>query len=319
MSRRIKVKSPMKLTIAIIILVIIVSLIAVLMKSNEQNSTEVSTEVSKSDTSQTEVNESNTIIENVITNENSINNETNTQQENNSIENNITNNTTTENNTTKDNATTNNTTKNTTTNQTTNNTTLQNTTKNSTTTKSSTTDNRTKTTNPKYYIKVNIEQNVVTIYEKDVDGEYTVPVKAILCSTGRATPEAGEIFTMPADKWNRYPWGTMVGGVYAQYYSRINGNILFHSVPYTKEKKNALEYEEYDKLGTRASAGCIRMTVINAKWIYDNCPPGTKVEFYASSDPGPLGKPTEQKISDADENLRCWDPTDPDKNNPWNK
>lgn len=44
--------------------------------------------------------------------------------------------------------------------------------------------------------------------------------------------------------------------------------------------------------------------------------PGTKVEFYTSSNPGPLGKPTAQKITE-DEEVRNWDPTDPDPNNPW--
>ena len=56
----------------------------------------------------------------------------------------------------------------------------------------------------------------------------------------------------------------------------------------------------------------------DAKWIYDNCVPGTKVEFYTSSNPGPLGKPTAQKITE-DEEVRNWDPTDPDPNNPWKK
>lgn len=41
------------------------------------------------------------------------------------------------------------------------------------------------------------------------------------------------------------------------------------------------------------------------------------VEFYSSSDPGPLGKPTARKISNAPGNLKNWDPTDPDTNNPW--
>ena len=31
------------------------------------------------------------------------------------------------------------------------------------------------------------------------------------------------------------------------------------------------------KLGRRASHGCIRLTVEDAKWIYDNCPAGTTV------------------------------------------
>ena len=108
------------------------------------------------------------------------------------------------------------------------------------------------------------------------------------------------------------------GNVYGQYACRITGSILFHSVPYEKKDKSTLEWWEYDKLGTKASLGCIRLKVEDAKWIYDNCVPGTKVEFYTSSNPGPLGKPTAQKITE-DEEVRNWDPTDPDPNNPWKK
>ena len=114
----------------------------------------------------------------------------------------------------------------------------------------------------------------------------------------------------------RFKWRGLQGDVYGQYASQIVGNILFHSVPYTKQDKSALEWWEYDKLGTKASLGCIRLTVQDAKWIYENCQAGTQVEFYYSSDPGPLGKPTAKKISGYEE-LRNWDPTDPDPNNPW--
>ena len=80
---------------------------------------------------------------------------------------------------------------------------------------------------------------------------------------------------------------------------------------------NTLEYEEYDKLGTSASMGCIRLCVRDAKWIYDNAKAGSTVEFYSNtSNPGPLGKPKAQKISGNKAN-RNWDPTDPDKHNPW--
>lgn len=167
-----------------------------------------------------------------------------------------------------------------------------------------------------YYIKVNNQANVVTIYTKDGDGNYTIPYKSMICSIGTATPAAGNIYTIPGGKWDRWTWGQMVGGVWAQYYTRIERSILFHSVPYTSKDKGSLEYWEYDKLGTKASAGCIRLTVQDAKWIYENCKPGTKVEFYADSNPGPLGKPSAQKISE-DEAVRGWDPTDPDANNPW--
>lgn len=109
-----------------------------------------------------------------------------------------------------------------------------------------------------------------------------------------------------------------MGEVYGQYCTRIVGNILFHSVPYkTKEDPSSLKYEEYDKLGQTASAGCVRLTVKDAKWIYDNLTKQTKIEFYSDENPGPLGKPESLKISDYDEPYRNWDPTDTDQNNPW--
>ena len=87
-------------------------------------------------------------------------------------------------------------------------------------------------------------------------------------------------------------------------------------MPYKQKDKNTLEWWEYDKLGTTASLGCVRLKVEDAKWIYNNCVPGTKVEFYSETKPGPLGKPTAKKITQ-DEEVRNWDPTDPDTANPW--
>ena len=164
----------------------------------------------------------------------------------------------------------------------------------------------------KYYIKVNYGAQVVTIYSKDSEGNYTVPVKAMVCSTGTASPKSG-VYAIPG----RWVWGLMQGNVYGQYVTKITGNILFHSVPYTKQNPSTLEYWEYDKLGTAASLGCVRLRVEDAKWIYNNCENGTNVEFYSSSEPGPLGKPTAKKISNYPDYLRNWDPTDPNPSNPW--
>lgn len=170
----------------------------------------------------------------------------------------------------------------------------------------------------KYYVKVNNTANVVTIYTKDSEGNYTVPVKTMICSIGTATPKSGK-YKLNGTK---HRWHTLFGHtpgtyVYGQYTTAIVGNILFHSVPYTtKGDPSTLEYLEYDKLGTKASAGCIRLTVQDAAWIYNNISTGTIVEFYNDSNPGPLGKPSAQKISG---NIVCrgWDPTDSDSRNPW--
>lgn len=165
-----------------------------------------------------------------------------------------------------------------------------------------------------YYLKVNYGANVVTAYKKDANGAYTVPVRAMVCSSGTATPRSG-VYKLST----HYRWKILMGGVWGQYSTRIVNGILFHSVPYTAPQNNALKYKYYDKLGTKASAGCIRLTTADAYWIYSNCAAGTQVEFYSSSNPGPLGKPSAQKISGASPDLRCWDPTDPDPNNPWKK
>lgn len=163
-----------------------------------------------------------------------------------------------------------------------------------------------------YHFKVNIAANTVTVYDKDSNGKYTQAIKAFVCSTGKATPKSGTYKIS-----DRYRWRSLFGGVYGQYAVRIYGNILFHSVPYEQMYANTLEYDEYDKLGTSASMGCVRLCVRDAKWIYDNAKTGSTVEFYSdSSNPGPLGKPNSQKISSNKAN-RNWDPTDPDKHNPW--
>ena len=165
-----------------------------------------------------------------------------------------------------------------------------------------------------YWIKVNYSANTVTVYTKDADGNYTVPYKAMVCSTGRATPHSG-VYRTP----QKARWGVLIGPVWGQYCTRITGQILFHSVPYLKERDpSSLEYWEYDRLGTQRSMGCIRLTVADAQWIYNNCPLGTSVEFYSNpSNPGPLGKPGIQPVTAAGDPYKGWDPTDPDPNNPW--
>lgn len=173
--------------------------------------------------------------------------------------------------------------------------------------------NTTKKSALPYYIKVNYGAQVVTIYTQDSNGNYTVPYKSMVCSTGVATPTSG-VYSIPA----RWEWLGLQGDVYGHYCTQIKGNILFHSVPYlTKWDNSSLEYWEYDKLGTYASAGCIRLTVTDAQWIFNNCSKGTKVEFYSDSNPGPLGKPSSKKISAYPDYLRNWDPTDSNPNNPW--
>lgn len=166
--------------------------------------------------------------------------------------------------------------------------------------------------NDKYMLYVNCTQNIVTVYENDGNGKYN-PMKAFVCSVGEDTPN-GTFKTS-----DKYTWRLLFGNVYGQYATRITGHILFHSVPYYTKNKNDLEYEEYNKLGETASMGCIRLSVDDSKWIYDNCSKGTTVKIYRSELPELVDKPLSIKIDMNDTERRGWDPTDPDSNNPWNK
>lgn len=168
--------------------------------------------------------------------------------------------------------------------------------------------------NHPYYIKINRRKNCVTVYEMDEKGKYSIPVKAMACSVGvnNATPTG--TFSIS----NQYRWHQLMGGVYGQYCSRIVGGVLFHSVFYNTADPSTLAYNSYNRLGSAASHGCVRLNVADAKWIYDNCSSGTKVRIYDGNDPGPLGKPNPVRI-DTSSSYRGWDPTDPNPKNPWRK
>jgi len=168
-----------------------------------------------------------------------------------------------------------------------------------------------------YYIKVNRAMCCVTVYGIDNNGSYTIPVVAFACSVGKIGDE-----TIVGDNYSttdKYPWRLMVDNSYAQYAFRINGGYLFHSVPYTIMTNDSLETDQFNLLGSPASLGCVRLKMSDVKWIYDNCPTGTKVTIYDdAATPGPLGKPDTIKIPLSSPNAG-WDPTDTNVNNPWLK
>lgn len=161
-----------------------------------------------------------------------------------------------------------------------------------------------------YSIKVNRQMNCVTVYTYDSNGKYTIPVRAMVCSCGLNNGTIlGEFKIYFQNEWNG-----LLNNVYGHYVSGISGNYLFHSVPYYTTNENRLETEEYNKLGSDGSLGCVRLAVADSRWVYENCPVGTPVTIYDDSNPGPLGKPEAIRITDLQNG---WDPTDDNKNNPY--
>ncbi len=162
-----------------------------------------------------------------------------------------------------------------------------------------------------YLVAVNRPMCTVTVYGKDQAGNYTVPVTAFRCSVGRSGHETptGYYYTS-----SRYDWCYMVDDTWGRYAIRINGGIMFHSVCYYTKSMDDLEYDEFNKLGSPASLGCVRLDIADIYWLYTNCPTGFPTVIY--DDPncaGPLGKPDQILIDTSDVNSRGWDPTDPMK------
>lgn len=149
-------------------------------------------------------------------------------------------------------------------------------------------------------IEVNRKSCFIVVYRGDVE------VRAFVCSTaadGVSTPTG--TFALQ----DKLRWHTLDGPSYGQYCSHITPEILFHSVPNASPNDNhSLKAYEYNKLGKPASAGCIRLTVKHAKYLYDNCPIGTKVIISDS-----VARPKTVQIEQAPKIpvTQNYDPTDP--------
>ncbi len=128
-----------------------------------------------------------------------------------------------------------------------------------------------------YAITVDVQNQVTTVYGLDENGEYTKVVRQMLCSTGtRANPsDVGDWVLSGRNARGAYfpKWGG-----HAHYWTKINDSIAFHSVLYSAPSDTmTLKVSSYKNLGKRASHGCIRLTLADSKWIYQNIGAGTVV------------------------------------------
>lgn len=162
---------------------------------------------------------------------------------------------------------------------------------------------------PVSYVMINTATEQVVAFDRDGEA-----IQVFACSTGKNGNTVPGTFTTS----NYYDWHLMNGGVYSRYAVRFNQHELMHSVPYYRHSPDSLEYRQFNKLGTPASAGCCRLSLSNAKWIYDNTKPGTTVKVvYDPSIEYELTSPI-IKIDETNAATRGWDPTDTDPRSPYN-
>lgn len=127
-----------------------------------------------------------------------------------------------------------------------------------------------------YAITVDVKNQATIVYGRDENGEYTVPLRRMVCSTGMVgTPSDVGEWTLTGRK-ARWAYFSLYGS-HAQYWTQINENIAFHSVIYRSVDYMAMSVKSYNMLGSRASHGCIRLLVSDAQWIYENIDEGVVV------------------------------------------
>ncbi len=134
-----------------------------------------------------------------------------------------------------------------------------------------------------YYLVVDMTNQYVTAYDSATDE----PVRNMICSTGRVrgtTPTGTySIKSNAVDPWIAFE------SCYIRYGKKLsvsNKNIWLHSILYATRSVSSLDWESFNKLGSPASHGCIRLTPIDAQWISYNCKLGTTVRILRAPSTG---------------------------------
>ena len=134
----------------------------------------------------------------------------------------------------------------------------------------------------RYYLDVDIANQIVTAYNYGGGRTQDNIARQMICSTGYGTLTPTGTYFMPEKKYESereewYWFGKYE--IYAKYASRIVNGILFHSVLYPNTHTHAT-WASVNALGFKASHGCVRLRDEDAKWIAENCPPGTCVHIF---------------------------------------
>ncbi len=166
-------------------------------------------------------------------------------------------------------------------------------------------------------------QSIVAFCEEE--GEW-VEHRIMICSTGKRNHETP---TGRYTIYERYEYkllGTEDSPCYGLWACRFKPHYLFHSVPISANAGRDAEkghrmtsMKKFEQLGSVASNGCIRVTVADAKWIYELSADRT-VSVWITSDPGPV-PPAPPAVNwnqpYTDKKGYGWDPTDPHPDNPY--
>ncbi len=125
-----------------------------------------------------------------------------------------------------------------------------------------------------YRVEVSIDDQRVYVYQLNDAGDYEL-VQTFVCSTGlgNSTPRGIFLDGFPVNTWHHFE----KFNCWAKYSFEIEGDIMFHSVLFSKKSDSTLREGSLYALGQKASHGCIRLKVADARWLFNHCKRGTLV------------------------------------------
>jgi peptidoglycan hydrolase-like protein with peptidoglycan-binding domain len=136
-----------------------------------------------------------------------------------------------------------------------------------------------------WFVEVDVNNQLVKVFSRDEKNEFTNLEKVFWCSTGTTSfPSEVGVHVLTGRKARSALFPTW-GNATARWWVRITPEIAFHSILFSSS--GAVSMKSVNRLGNRASHGCIRLSMADAKWMYDNIGKGVEVWIHedAPTDP----------------------------------
>ena len=141
-----------------------------------------------------------------------------------------------------------------------------------------------------YLPLVSREDQIIYVMARNIDGQYGIPVNAMLTSTGESETRTplGAFKIHRKREWvtwiEREPGevdeeGNRLYSQYSHYNLDFHDNLKTHSVIFNAKNHDTPLFGMREQLGRPVSGGCLRLTVTDAKWLYDRFEVGDYIEI----------------------------------------
>lgn len=161
-----------------------------------------------------------------------------------------------------------------------------------------------------YYLEVNKKKNVMIVYQYNKDKSDKKAIKVVSASVGKKVKE---------NKYKikeTYTWRNTDETSWNKYNTRYSDSGWIQSVDYKDKYSWTLNKKSYEALGkSQSDDSNIKLSAKDAQWVFSKCKEGTVVKVVKGKKDDKLPMETEELIK-----LRkycLWDPTDPEKGNPY--